>query len=265
MRTFTLLFALVLMFAFAEVNAQCAACTVDFGALTEPGLSPGPDSIPCIDQGVAYDETIQFYNFDTTTFNGQILTIDSLEVDSVAGLPTGIDWGTNNADNRFGNQEKGCIRLCGTTNEPVGNYQLQIFAKVWASFYPNGGNFPVYPLTIDAASVSENLAIVLKVKDPADPCVFGTGIADLLDESSLSIVPNPAVNTAMISFTAKENSEYNLNIVDMSGRTVVSRAIEAMPGQNNFEVDVTALSNGVYMYSLTNGRESVSQSFVIAH
>ncbi len=268
MKTYTLLIAIVFSLATLNLNAQCPTCVVDPGALTEPGLSPDPDSIPCIEQGVAYDQTIQLYNFDTVNFSGQLVFIDSLRVDSVGGLPTGIDWSTNNMDNTFINQERGCIKLCGTTNDPLGNYPLSIIATVWASFYPTGINFPLYPVTdVDASAVSDNLAVILQVINMGDPCNFnpGTGIEDLLVSESLSLIPNPAVNTAKVTFTSKEASDYVLSVVDMVGRTVVSRDIQAVPGENTYDIDVNELPNGVYMYSISNGRESISQKFVVTH
>lgn len=265
MRISTLLLSFFMVVAITNVEAQCPTCVVDFGALTEPGLSPDPDSIPCIEQGVAYSQTVQFYNFDTISFSGQLLTIDSLEIDSVGGMPAGIEWGTNKANNRFANQERGCIELCNTTNDPVGNYPLVILAKVWASNYSTGLPFPVYPLTVDAASVSDNLSVVLRVIVQGGNCDFGTGIADLLEKGSLSLIPNPAQNTAVVRFTAKEAADYSLNVIDMVGKTVITQQVTAVPGQNDISINVSELPNGVYMYSLNNGIEAVSNTFVVAH
>lgn len=265
MRISTLLLSFFMVVAITNAEAQCPTCVVDFGALTEPGLSPDPDSIPCIEQGVGYSQTVQFFNFDTISFSGQLLTIDSLEIDSVGGMPTGINWSTNKSNNRFGNQEKGCIQLCDSTNDPVGNYPLVILAKVWASNFATGTPFPVYPLTVDAASVSDNLSVVLRVITQGGNCDFGTGIADLLEEGSLKLIPNPAQNNAVVRFNAIEAADYTLNVIDLVGKTVISKQITAVPGQNDININVSELSNGVYMYSLNNGIQAVTNSFVVAH
>lgn len=95
------------------------------GTLTTPGLTPSED-VPCINRNQLVNITIDFKNFDTFTFGGQQVTVSTLRFDTILGLPSGLCWSTNKANNTFGNQEDGCIRITGVTADALGQYKLHI-------------------------------------------------------------------------------------------------------------------------------------------
>ena len=55
-------------------NSGPTICTVS-GNLNKPGLSPPSDSLPPVVNGTITNTVIQFKNFDTIRFGGQLLTI----------------------------------------------------------------------------------------------------------------------------------------------------------------------------------------------
>jgi hypothetical protein len=53
-------------------------------------------------------------------------------------------------------------------------------------------------------------------------------------------------------------------IVDAVGRVVSNTKLQAQPGDNNFTLNVMALSSGTYMLKVTDEDESIStQKFVV--
>ena len=109
-----------------SVNFQIAPCSLD-SSVTGSGVFPDPDAIPCIERGVAYDQTMQIINFDTLIGIpglGGIL-VNYAQIDSIENLPCGITWESNKM--RYAPGERGCIRVSGTSLESVGQYPLKMY------------------------------------------------------------------------------------------------------------------------------------------
>lgn len=98
--------------------------------LSQPGLSPRTDSLPPFTNGVASTTVIQFKNFNTVLFSGFTLTVQSLRIDSIENLPSGLCWATDRANNTYSNQENGCIKVNGTPCAQPGQYKLRIWVFV---------------------------------------------------------------------------------------------------------------------------------------
>src|SRR5579862_1473180 len=108
---------------YAQSNAQyCGAsnpsgpgiCT-PVGNFAKPGLYPVADSLgPIPTCGEDTVVTIQFENYDTTTFGVATVTIDFVQIDTISNLPTGLCWSTDTSNNLWVNQENGCVVVRGT-------------------------------------------------------------------------------------------------------------------------------------------------------
>src|ERR1019366_4990234 len=98
------------------------------------GLSPVSDSLAPVLNGCTISEVIHFTNFDTIRFNGSLLTIHSLQVDSIKNLPAGTCWATDTVNNTWGNKGHGCIRVTGPVCAAPGQYQLEIWVTVDVGF-----------------------------------------------------------------------------------------------------------------------------------
>src|ERR1043165_2067801 len=121
-------------------SASYAQCTINAGAQTTPGVNPGPDQLPCIVRTIAYDQTLQGKvqdTWDTVIFGENIhVIVDSVRIDSIAGLPNGITW-SKNPDLLLGGGN-GCVRFTGTTTDSVGRYDLTAFGTAWLHIQGSG-------------------------------------------------------------------------------------------------------------------------------
>ncbi len=275
MKNFFSILLLSAMFSFAA-NAQI--CTID-ETLTEPGLYPDPDSIPCIVKGDFTDITVQFVNFDSADYQGIRIKVDYLIIDSITNLPCGIRW-TTSAQNaatphRFENQENGCIRFLGTTSDDAGQYELEVYVRAKISLAPS-------PIPVTASSVG--LKVWVRVSDLAtDPCpVIDTtaspasarvatcttldtlvGITDISSINYFSFYPNPTANAATVSFTADRAAVYTSRIVNIYGQEVSREVLNVTAGVNVNSIDVSNLAAGVYIYTITDGKNVQTQRFVV--
>ncbi len=78
-----------------------------------------------------------------------------------------------------------------------------------------------------------------------------TGIQTLAGPDAIQIYPNPAGNTATISFDLKSNSAVTLAIYALDGKLIGSRVYENLSGANDIPMDISGFANGVYFVRLT--------------
>jgi len=205
-----------------------------------------PDSVPCIIQGVAYDTTIQITMFTTFFAAGANQEVDSIQFLSIENLPCGLCWSSNNTYDRFASGEHGCIRISGTTNDPVGQYKLAIKLEAWINHVTTG--IVTYPYTVDASGIRMFVRVAASSGNctPVDTseafigdtatCV--TGIASLKENvPGFNVYPNPMNGSATLSFTADRDAQYTFKIYDVTGRLISTSEVEAKPGTNNMTIE----------------------------
>ena len=67
----------------------------------------------------------------------------------------------------------------------------------------------------------------------------------------IQIYPNPAGNTATISFDLKSNSAVTLAVYALDGKLIANRVYENLSGANAIPMDISGFANGVYFVRLT--------------
>ncbi len=117
---------------------------------TQVGLYPPDTLLDCVEDGIYFDEVIQFENFTTVPgsafgFPGINFTILSVRLDSIHNVPSGLSYSCSNPNCYYITAENGCVRIKGTTNAPPGDYYLGFFATVVIDFQGS-------PLTVTADS-----------------------------------------------------------------------------------------------------------------
>ncbi len=274
---FTLFSATVMYFgAQAQYcgNSGTSVCSPS-GTMTKPGLSPASDSLPSVINGLDANTTIQFKNFDTITFSGQVVTIQSLKIDTISNLPAGSCWATNKSNNTFQNQEDGCIKVSGVVCSDPGQYKLYIVVTA---------NIGI-PITTNADAA--NLKYFVRVKNQGDAdvvvdstqtsanpfikpagysatAVCSTAIKEISGLNSLNVVPNPFTNNAVVSFYSTKGGVMTERITNMIGAEVYSNTIEVKVGENSSVISRNNLPAGVYFYALSDGRSNTVKRIVIS-
>jgi hypothetical protein len=246
---FSVLFIAFRTLAFAQ-------CTPDF-TIDEPGLSPDDSDLDCIVQGEAYDATIQFKNFEEFEFGGNTVNVNSIRIDSINNGPSGIEWETNKSDNTFASGENGCIRVFGTTNDPMAIYPLSIIVTADID--------GVGVIQVDAAS--QGLGYSLRVKEPGAECPeIETGVREISSVVSFELSPNPVKANANITFNSNETASFDVEVFTLGGQLVNTQKMEVVNGFNNLSLDMSTLSNGVYIISLRDKNNNrITERMVIAN
>lgn len=89
---------------------------------------------------------------------------------------------------------------------------------------------------------------------------------DFARREDLNIFPNPTRGKSSIAFELNATSEIKVDVRDLSGRLVRSINYGKMgSGEHTIEVNLSGLSNGIYMVSMNNGRVIRTSKVVLQH
>jgi hypothetical protein len=264
---------LFLLIAFAAFSyATSAQCTIDQN--NTEFLSPRPDSLPCVERGVAYSEVLQFAipaSIDLSQFIGFPLTanIISVIIDTVQGLPTGMSYVSNPADGILLGGDNGCALLSGTTSDPAGTYPISFEGTITVNTFITGDT------TFDIATL-QSLGggggggffpgeIALEVIEQGGECRPATaGIKNFNAElqSAFLIFPNPSNGLVNINIRNQEFNKAEISVYDFTGKQVMTETFTTQ-GNLNKQLNLSALPKGVYAILLKTDKGTASKNIVL--
>lgn len=236
-------------------------------ATTRP--NGGIDKVACIGKSYSFVWTIKIGDtiIVPNPLGGGLLPVpvDSILINktsAIAGLPPGISYSCNPPNCVWKKGTSGCVALSGTplATDTIKTYPLVITAKAfpggfYASFFPTG-----YEGTLPGSFIDGKYDLILY---GAGDTRCTTAAEDLTEVSNMSAVPNPASGKTTIRIESTVSDKFDFAVTDLLGRRVISRPLSIQAGQNAFDIDVTSLPNGIYMYSLSKGNRIMSNKLII--
>ena len=190
-----------------------AQCTIDT-TITNPAFTPA--TMPCITAGIPYGQSQQIY-VPATGPGG--VTIDSVVITSISGLPTGISYTINPASGVFYGNTHGCVWYSGTTSAATGLY----LATTNGTAYTSGGNFALSNLFSDSLSVCGAQAQLKVFTIGRDPITTGPHNFNLYG------VINSQGDTAHYKFVYSTDSTFAIS-TNTPLKTVVSNSLSVVWG-----------------------------------
>lgn len=79
----------------------------------------------------------------------------------------------------------------------------------------------------------------------------------------ISAFPNPASDHITLVLNSKSNEILNLTIVDQSGRIIKNKNLELKPGFEEYQMDLNAISQGIYFLKITSDNYSEITRLVV--
>jgi hypothetical protein len=79
----------------------------------------------------------------------------------------------------------------------------------------------------------------------------------------LRLYPNPTAGDAILAFELPENQEYNLQVVDMTGRIVISQKQDGVQGENNTLLESNNWPSGVYLIRIESDGLQAQKRLVV--
>ncbi|HQK98504.1 MAG TPA: T9SS type A sorting domain-containing protein, partial [Bacteroidia bacterium] len=74
----------------------------------------------------------------------------------------------------------------------------------------------------------------------------------------LNVFPNPSKGLVNVEFNADGDEQGTLKVLDFTGHVLLSNKVDVSEGGNNFEVDLSGISSGVYMVVLETSAHPAS-------
>ena len=81
--------------------------------------------------------------------------------------------------------------------------------------------------------------------------------------TDITLFPNPALDNVNIRYSAKSDSKVVVRVSDVLGTSQIVETYAAQKGENNFNLDVSAFRNGVYLIKIQVGKEIHALRFVV--
>ena len=119
--------------------------------------------------------------------------------------------------------------------------------------YALNGNYQVVLTAINGNCTD---TIVLNV-------AITVSIEELMGLSNLTVYPNPASETAVISFDNTLGNSFDIQLIDQLGRVIMSQNGVQASGSNLVTIDLTNLSDGLYSIQLTSNQNTISKRLIV--
>jgi predicted extracellular nuclease len=170
--------------------------------------------------------TVTFFNGDDALglFNGNTL-IDI--IGNVGGTDPGTEWLVDTGSTKENTLIRKPNVFGGTTSWTIGATQWLVYGQ---NYFSDFGMHTMAPCS--TATVANEQAW------------------------DVSIFPNPSSGTLNIS---SELNDYTLQVFDLTGKSVISKTNLS----ENAQIDVTDLTNGIYMVKLNQGNNQLTKKIII--
>ena len=133
---------------------------------------------------------------------------------------------------------------------------------------PTEGFFNALPESISTDLRKEYNYITAEDKSQLEKpeCKYFEECKNTLKVSSFKVYPNPANNTATISFTLPEAVDGRITLVDLTGRErqVLQPQTSYAKGSHQFDVDVSSVPEGIYLLTLYTNKGVQTQRVIVA-
>ncbi|KAF5040495.1 hypothetical protein DSECCO2_532870 [anaerobic digester metagenome] len=225
----------LIIFSLIYTSLSYGQCIPD-PKYTQPGIYPDsatglPPAVATYEYNAVFTAVIPA---DTIVSPFPVMTIDSIGVALITGLPEGFQAIPNRPSGYWPGGTSGCMLITGNpTESQTGVYPLSITVVGYMGGL--GLPFPYeityYSLTILPASAY--------------------GIDDKVNALRLQAFPNPFTGMISLTFYAREKGIYSCRILDATGRLLQTQTLDVIPGENTGLVDGSTLAPGIYFCALS--------------
>jgi hypothetical protein len=125
----------------------------------------------------------------------------------------------------------------------------------WSAAPISGQSLSIFTSNACGVSATRSLTAINVVACPR----IGVG-ADVM---AMTVYPNPARENVTVQFNSDVQSQYNLRLLDVTGRVVFNEAGESVAGMNMKEIKLSEIQSGVYFIHMESAGQSEITRLVI--
>jgi len=266
-----ILFALAVLCLSTSLLSQTVTCKPDPTiADTSYGVFPLPYSKTNLKGGISDTACLNtFYDFIFTlnvpkSFNAGLfgtIPVNSIQLSTtkaVENLPTGLGYTCNPPNCTFPAGTKGCIIVSGTPTNPanVGVTDLKIKGQV-NSVLPIDITFPNAQLFAEG-----NYFLYIRPQGSA-ACRVSSTRELAATKLRMGNLPNPFTGFTQIEVDSDLRGQFDFRVFDIMGRLIQRRPVQISQGINRIPFEAFDMSPGLYIFTLTDGLNTVSRKMVI--
>ena len=202
--------------------------------------------------GVYYEQIV---NFKLPTDAGDIAPqyagydLDNVSLVSVVGSPPGISYNCNTSNCTWDGGEQGCATISGIPNTN-GTYPINLKILGCVSLF----GIPI----CDTAFFSNYVIQIGPV-----------GVDNYeLTNNSLKLkkaFPNPSNKSTNIQYETIKSENVSFEITNLLGELILNKNVSSKIGLNSIQVNTSHLSNGIYLYSISNGLTTSTKRLIVNH
>lgn len=242
----------VLLGGTALVNAQC---TPDPNITTV--ISPDTATNMAVSYvGQYYEQVFTFkVPADTSVAPYGSVPISHIQLNSISGQPANYNYDCTPSNCKFNGGTLGCVRFKSTSNptsSQVGTYPLTITAT---------GYVVVFGTTImnpGGASTYDGYYFVIAEQAPV-----GIEKVEKGEMKLLLAYPNPTSGVTTFDVAMGSSNEVTFTVTNLLGSVVNKQILNGAKGLNKITFDATSVPNGVYLYTITDGTNTISKKLVV--
>lgn len=281
---------------FSMYGIASAQCTPD-PLYTDSTFGVWPDTLtnlPCgfSDNSSGYNAVINIKTLTDTSVTVPLVGsldayIEAFRVNSVTGLPAGFSYIPNQSVWTNEGTAPSYIAIQGCLSILAGQSALQSII----SANPAGADFPLI-VVVDAKINSTNNPLantiignkwlseinsnginaisvtgyVIKVRPSSSAGCLPLATIEV-NNSSFDIqgnYPNPFSGLTEIRYTSSSRKEVSFEIRNMVGKQILNRSIKAERGSNSITVNADQLVPGIYFYTITDGKKSMTRKMIVS-
>jgi hypothetical protein len=221
-----------ILFIAASYSSYSQVCVIDTNNFEL--IYPPSEGLPCIERGVPYSATIQF--FSLPSIGG--FPVDSILITSFLNLPNGIHYSLRPMPCKLYPYDRGCVYFSGTTSDIAGSYLVDYNGFAYAQ----AGTVSFDWLKANFGGVLPEYSF--KVIEPGANCPnTPSGINALDSKTGFSVYPNPTNGVFDVKLNQSVAGE--MRISDATGKMIY-----AFPINNAFtetRIDLSAHPKGLYL------------------
>ena len=253
----------------ALMAQQTATCKPDASLPdTAVGVIPLPYSPTNLKGGISDTACLNtFYDFvftlaipKTITLSGLTLSINSVALattGAVENMPSGLSYTCNPPNCVFKAGEKGCVLIAGTPDNPInlGQNDLKIKGQV-NSFLP-------IPVTFPSDQFAAGNYYLYVRPQGSKACLTSSTKELAATKLRMGNVPNPFTGSTQIEVEAEIRGQFDFRVYDLTGRIISRRPVQITQGINRIPFEANNLAPGLYVFTLTDGLNTISRKMVV--
>ncbi|MCX7729049.1 MAG: T9SS type A sorting domain-containing protein, partial [Bacteroidia bacterium] len=174
-------------------------------------------------------------------------------------LPPGLTLTGNPATLKFPGNANSCAIISGTPTT-AGTYTLHFQVDVYGTTILSFQNCPT-PVNPNSGSKisTQNIDYYKITIAPA------THITETSFIQNLSLFPQPASEQLFLHFQSQSAETILFQLTDITGKSVLNQKFNTTPGENKILINISDIESGIYLYTITNNTESISNKLIIQH